>query len=171
MPVTKEQAAMIADLASAARPHGARRWDAPGIVAALAKVRHLELAEVLMAVGRAARDRDLETPAAIGNPSAPCWIERPIERATPEKTTPDTRCGICGHARERCATAPRFADDDHAFEPDFKQRTGSAVEELRDIKAKALMPKPEDTAEVLPIAVGAGGSTTTRVIPPEEATA
>lgn len=137
MPVTKDQAEMIANLATAARPHGSRRWDAPGVMAALGKVRHLELAEVLMAVGRAARDRDLETPAAIGNTAAPCWIERPVERPQPERTTRESRCGICGKSRERCTTAPRFGDDDHAFEPDFKVRQGSAVDELRDIKASA----------------------------------
>lgn len=137
MPVTKPQAEMLATLATAARPHGAPRWDAPGVMAALAKVAHLELAEVMMAVGRAARDRDLDTPAAIGNPAAPCWIERPVERWMPDKTTPEGRCGICGNRRDRCENGPRFADDDHRFEPDFKVRQGSAVPELRDIAAQS----------------------------------
>ena len=42
--------------------------------------------------------------------------------------------------REAHADAQRAlqeADDDHRFEADFKVRQGSAVEELRDIKAKA----------------------------------
>lgn len=138
MPVTKPQAEMLTALAVAARPHGARRWDPAGVMAALAKVRHLDLAEVLMAVGRAARDRTLDTPAAIGNPAAPCWVERPVERWQPEKTTPETRCGICGKPRSACETAPRFADDTHAFEPDFRRPSGSAVDELRDIKAAAM---------------------------------
>lgn len=150
MPVTKDQAEMLAALAVAARPHGARRWDAPGVVAAIGKVKHLELAEVIMAVGRAARDRDLTTPAAIGNPSAPCWIERPVERFVPDKTTPEGRCGVCGKARAVCESAPRFADDDHRFEPDFKVRRGGAVDELRDIKAKTAHPHGDhdtDTTE------------------------
>lgn len=128
---------MLAALAVAARPHGARRWDAPGVIAAIAKVKHLDLAEVIKTVGRAAGDRDLDTPAAIGNTTAPCWIERPIERWTPDKVEIADRCSTCGKSRDRCQNSPRFADDDHVFEPDFKVRAGSAVAELRDIKAKA----------------------------------
>src|SRR5688572_3631479 len=122
MPVTQEQAQWITSLALAARPYGARRWDAAGVMAQLAKVKHLDLAEVMIAAGRAARDRDLETPGALGNPSAPCWVERPVERAAPLKTTPGERCGICSGTRSTCASAPRWADDDHAFEPDFKHK-------------------------------------------------
>lgn len=138
MPVTKPQAEMLASLASAARPHGARRWDTPGVMASLAKVAHLDLAEVMMAVGRAARDRDLETPAAIGNPGAPCWIEKPVERWEPEKTTREERCGECSQPRATCERTPRWGDDDHKFRPDFIVPAGSAVDELRDIKAGAL---------------------------------
>ena len=150
MPVTKPQAEMLAALATAARPHGAPRWDAPGVMAALAAVRHLDLAEVLMAVGRAARDRDLNTPAAIGNTAAPCWVERPVERWMPDKTTAEGRCGVCGKARAVCESAPRFADDDHCFEPDFRRPSGSAVDELRDIKAATAHPHGDhdtDTTE------------------------
>lgn len=120
MPVTQEQAQMITSLVIAARPTGARHWDAAGVMAQLAKVKHLDLAEVMIAAGRAARDRELETPGALGNPSAPSWIERPIERPMPEVTTPEERCGICGKSRVHCESAPRFADDDHVFEADFK---------------------------------------------------
>lgn len=137
MPVTKDQAEMLANLTSAARPHGARRWDAAGVMAQLGKVRNLDLAEVMLACARAARDRDLDTPGAIGNPAAPCWSERPVERWEPDKTTRDQRCGICGKRRDRCENAPRFADDDHRFEPDIRSPGGSAVDELRDIKAKS----------------------------------
>lgn len=138
MPVTKPQAEMLATLAVAARPHGARRWDAPGVMAALLKVRHLELATVGMAVLRAAADRTIDTPGVLGNLGSPCWVERPVERWQPEKTTASDRCGVCGLRRDRCETAPRFADDTHAFEPDFRRPSGSAVDELRDIKAAAM---------------------------------
>ena len=50
MPVTKAQAASLAELAAACRPHGAPRWDAAGIVAAIGKVKHLSLADVALAV-------------------------------------------------------------------------------------------------------------------------
>lgn len=147
MTVTKEQAEMIATLTCAARPYKARRWDPPGVMAALANVRHLDLAEVMMAAGRAARDRDLETPAAIGNPAAPCWIERPIERPRPPRSKPGSLCQTCGHPRERCE-AVRWDGDDHTFEPFTRASDGSAVEELRDIKAKALtMPADNDYQE------------------------
>lgn len=142
MTVTKPQAEMIASLAVAARPHGARRWDTAGVMAALGKVRGLELADVMMAAGRAARDRSLDTPAAIGNTAAPCWVERPVERFVPEKTTAEDRCGVCGKGRGACENGPRFADDEHRFEPDIKVRNGTAVDELRDIKAKAVHGDP-----------------------------
>ena len=73
--------------------------------------------------------------------AGPWWRAAAVDElatAGPDKTTPDQRCGICGKRRDRCENAPRFGDDDHRFEPDFKQRTGSAVDELRDIKASAM---------------------------------
>src|SRR5205085_510653 len=112
MPLTKDQAEMLTALVVAARPVGARRWDGPGVLAALAKVRHLELAEVMMAAGRAARDRDLETPAAIGNTAAPCWIERPVERTVPVKSTPAERCSVSGLPLIECQSRPRYGKDD-----------------------------------------------------------
>lgn len=136
MTVTKDQAEMLATLAAAARPHKASRWDAPGVMAAIAKVRHLELAEVGMAVFRAARDRTVETPAPIGILSSPCWLERPVERPQPPRSKPGSLCQTCGHPRERCE-AVRWDGDDHTFEPFAKPSEGSAVDELRDIKATA----------------------------------
>ncbi|MDF1603377.1 hypothetical protein [Nocardioides sp. YIM 152315] len=141
--MTKPQAEMLATLAVAARPHGARHWDAPGVMAALANIRHLDLAEVMMAVGRAARDRTLETPAAIGNTAAPCWIERPVERWTPTKTTRSDRCGECNKPRDVCERTARWGDDTHEFRPDYIQPAGSAVDELRDIKHAAMAAKEE----------------------------
>ena len=119
MPLTDDDIRLLAWQARRARPHGAPRWDEPGIAAALTKVRHLDLAEVMMATARAARDRDLDTPAAIGNTAAPCWIERPIERWTPDKTIASERCGECSHPRHdgQCPRCP--AIDTHDFTPDF----------------------------------------------------
>lgn len=146
MPLTDDDIRLLAWQARRARPHGARRWDEAGITAALAKVRHLDLAEVMMAVGRAARDRDLETPAAIGNTAAPCWVERPIERWAPAKVTRSDRCGECSQPRDVCERTPRWGDDDHEFRPDWLAPSGSAVDELRDIKAKHTTSAEEATA-------------------------
>jgi hypothetical protein len=65
MTFTRDQAQMLATLATACRPNGARRWDPAGVMAALEKLRDRDLAEVIMATVRAARDRDVETPGVI----------------------------------------------------------------------------------------------------------
>lgn len=174
MPVTKDQAEMIATLAVAARPHGARRWDAPGVMAAMSRVRHLDLAEVMMAVARAARDSELNTPAPIGNPAALCWIERPVERFEPDKTTAEDRCGICGRSRGRCESAPRHADDDHSFESDFKtKRDGEVVSQIvTAVKAEVAptaeptdRPKPDATEQRDPRVQAARDAVTTNPTP------
>lgn len=103
MPVTKPEAQMLTTLAVACRPAHAPRWDEPGIMAAIAKVTHLALADVMMTVARAAADRSLEKPAAIGNPAAPCWRERVAEpgpRALPPK--PGHACLTCGRHLDAC---------------------------------------------------------------------
>lgn len=103
MPVTKDDAVRLADLAVAIRPHGARRWDKPGIVAAIGRVKDLHLADVAMAVIRAADDRSLETPGAIGNPSAPCWADRRPDRPQVRVSAdPLSTCGICGRDEGFC---------------------------------------------------------------------
>jgi hypothetical protein len=103
MPVTKDQATALTELAAAIRPHGARRWDKPGIYAAIGKVRDMNLADVAMAVIRAADDRSLETPGAIGNPSAPCWADKRIDRPQPiTPYDPLATCGVCGKDEGHC---------------------------------------------------------------------
>lgn len=96
MPVTKPEAQMLATLALAMRPHGAPRWEAPGVMAALAKVAHMPLADVVCAVARAASDRTLQTPGPIGNPQSPCWRERPAEKVAPRNPTSGNACWTCG---------------------------------------------------------------------------
>ena len=106
---------MLAALACAARPHGARRWDPPGVMAALANVRHLDLAEVTKATMNAAANGALATPGAIGNPSSEVWRTY----ANPTATTSggfdrgDT-CGVCGKSRHDCERNPH---GEHEFEP------------------------------------------------------
>ncbi len=88
MPVSDQWAERLTVLAQDLRPHGARRWDAPGVLAHIRKVQHLALGDVTMAVTRAACDRTLDTPAAISNTRSSAWRERVAEQ-------PTTRPVIC----------------------------------------------------------------------------
>lgn len=111
MPVTDQQARAIVYLTKQARDqlHGARNWDEPGIAAAIAKVTHLHLVDVTNAAMRAADDRDLATPGAIGNPAAPCWRERNVDRVVHAAPIPPAElCDVCGK--------PLHPTIDHPFE-------------------------------------------------------
>ena len=57
MPVTDQQARAIAYLATHARPHGARHWDEPGLLAAIKRISTWNLAEATIEVITAARLR------------------------------------------------------------------------------------------------------------------
>lgn len=110
MPVDKPQAQMLATLAVACRPHGAPRWDEAGTLAAIAKVRHLALADVAHAVIRAAEDRDARTPAVIASTASLHWRETRTDRPAPLiPGNAETCCHKCGKVRERHAAA------DHEF--------------------------------------------------------
>lgn len=150
MTVTKDQAQMLATLAVAARPTGAPRWDAPGVVAAIGNVRHLALSDVMRAVSYAAEDRGLKTPGAIGNITAPCWRTRTADDVRPAAVTREQRCGVCSKPRERCAIG-RVADDDHSFEPDLRRDAGidvaATVEALKAEVEPTREPTPKPTAE------------------------
>lgn len=92
--------------------HGASNWHPDGIKAAVAKVAHLHFADVVMAAVRAADDRSLDTPGAIGNPSAPCWQERRTDRPQPKSYDLGPICGWCdlpeGDARALHGTDHEF---------------------------------------------------------------
>jgi len=115
MPLTKEQGQMLTTLALACRPVGAPRWDAAGVMAAIGKVAHLALADVILAVTRAASDRTAETPGVIAATNSTHWRERVGEsvRPSPPKLAeacpshpayPATNCGGC--AADRLAGDP-----------------------------------------------------------------
>lgn len=108
MPVTHDQAQQLASLACAIRPYGARRWDAPGVMAALGHVKELDLAEVAMVVIAGAADRTLDTPAAIGNTKSPLWLGRWRNADKVEVRPPydaSTFCEWSGRPMDRCAGA------------------------------------------------------------------
>lgn len=112
--IEKHQADALAALAVACRPYGALKWDPAGVVAAIAKVKHLGLADVAMAVIRAASDRDAKTPGVITATNSLHWREKlsePRARRTPYD--PQHTCGVCGFAEDECRM--RWAED-HEFE-------------------------------------------------------
>lgn len=117
MTVTKDQAESLTALALACRPHGARHWDGPGILAAIGKVKHLALADVAAAVIRAAADRTVETPGVIANPKSPCWRERIADPSTKPTFRPPMKAEECrthaGQWADSCSAcaADRLAGD------------------------------------------------------------
>lgn len=130
----------LVDLALSCRPYGSPRWNPAGVKAALRKVQELELGEVMKAVVRAAEDRELVTPGAIGNTDSPVWRERNDYRTKPllpaEPTTVAQRvtagagslCSICSQHEQRCR---ELWADDHAFESiDDARRRADKIDPL-----------------------------------------
>ena len=95
MPVTKDQAHMLAALAVAARPYGAPHWDAPGVVAVLAKLADRALADVTMALMRAASDPAARTPGVLLAAGSSYWSERVTPQMAPRPPHPSEACGVC----------------------------------------------------------------------------
>lgn len=102
MPVTRDQAHMLAALAIACRPTGAPKWDAPGVVAAIGKVANLLLADVAHATLRAAEDATALTPGVIAATASVHWRERSPHRTTPGPPTREQACLTCGAWLESC---------------------------------------------------------------------
>ena len=112
--IEKHHADALAALAVACRPYGAPQWDPVGVTAAIAKVKHLGLADVAMAVIRAASDRDAKTPGVITATNSLHWREKLTEPSTKrEPYDPQHTCGVCGFAEADCRA--RW-EGDHEFE-------------------------------------------------------
>jgi hypothetical protein len=102
MPLTDQDIRALVHLAVACRPKGAPRWDEQGIFASIAKVRQLHLADVALAVIRAADDAGAKTPGVIANTSAPNWQERSAPRPAPiEHYDRRVHCDVCGKTADR----------------------------------------------------------------------
>lgn len=112
MTITKDQAQMIATLAVAARPHGARRWDHTGVMAALAKVADRNLAAVTMATIRAASDRDVDTPGVIPTNGSHWTESAAVTTFVPQKFDRAGCCSVCSMSETACRM--RWAGD-HEF--------------------------------------------------------
>lgn len=92
MTVTQSQAQMLTTLATACRPHGARRWNSAGVTAAIKAVADRSLPEVVMAVIRAAADRNVDSPGVIPT-NGPHWAESAaVRQFVPEPPEP-CHCG------------------------------------------------------------------------------
>ena len=102
MPVTKDQAHMLASLAVACRPYGAPHWDAPGVVAVLAKLADRALADVAMALLRAASDAAAQTPGVLTAPASIHWRERLTPQSAPRAPRAGESCGVCGKHLDGC---------------------------------------------------------------------
>ncbi len=113
MTITKPQAQMLATLAAACRPTGARRWDTAGTMAALERLHDRDLGEVIMATIRAARDRDVDSPGVLPT-AGPHWQERLVPAAfVPRTLDAGERCSVCSMSEPACRM--RHSVDDHEF--------------------------------------------------------
>jgi len=102
MPLTDQDIRALVHLAVQCRPHGAPRWDEQGIFTSIAKVRTMQLADVALAVIRAANDANAKTPGVIANTSAPNWKERSAPRPAPiEHYDRLAHCDVCGKTADR----------------------------------------------------------------------
>lgn len=114
MPVTREQAQMLTALAVASRPTGAPRWDEAGVMAEIAKVKERHLADVILAVIRAADDRTAKTPGVISATGSTHWRERGGgERLAPQREPFDYAgcCAVCSLPEAKC----RAVWQDHQY--------------------------------------------------------
>jgi hypothetical protein len=152
MTVTQPQAQMLTTLALACRPHGAPRWDAPGVMAAIKRVAHLRLADVTRAVTRAAEDTLLDTPAPIGIPTSPCWADHTLDdRPTREPWNSGTFCDVTGQPMERCRR--NWDDHEHVTAAEAEaRRTTRPLDVRRTVDAlktmTALDPRPVPEEEL-----------------------
>ena len=112
MPLNDQDIRALSYLAARCRPPHAPRWDEAGIAAAIAKVKHLHLADVALSVIRAADDAKAETPGVIANTQAPNWQERGVRAVPHEPYDRHTFCGICGQTQSRCESNPHA---EHTF--------------------------------------------------------
>lgn len=112
--IDQQQQRAIAYLAARMRPTGSTPWDEPGIVASLAPLAHMQLAEVVMAVTRAASNPAAKTPGVIAVVTGEHWRERVTPRTA---VRPPKRGEECEHHPGRfgdnCAgcAADRLAGD------------------------------------------------------------
>lgn len=92
MPITQEQAQMITTLALACRPHGARHWDAAGVMANIRKISNWNLAQAIEHVIRHASDAKALSPGVIAKDFTPAAIASPRDRRGDLPPRKDEEC-------------------------------------------------------------------------------
>lgn len=97
---TTEQQRAIAYITRAVRANtpACPAFDEPGIMAALTRVQHINLAIVAMAAIRCAADPSIKTPAMIGDPSSSVYRERVGPDSGRRNPRPLDSCHRCGNA-------------------------------------------------------------------------
>jgi hypothetical protein len=112
MTVTKDQAQMLATLACASRPTGARQWKHDDVMAEIAKVSGRSLPAVICAVTRAAMDRNAQRPSVIASAGSHWGDTMLATDWTPNFVDRVDRCSVCSHTETVCRM--RWAGD-HDF--------------------------------------------------------
>jgi hypothetical protein len=116
MTVTKDQAQMLATLACASRPTGARQWNPAKVMVEIGtlRARGLSLGAIACAVFRCAMDRNVEREGCISSPGSHWSDTRIAEVFVPQVMDSRERCSICSMAEPSCRM--RHSVDDHEFE-------------------------------------------------------
>lgn len=136
MPLTDQDIRALTYLAARCRPSGAPRWDEAGIAAAITKVRHLHLTDVVMAAIQGADDEKAVTPGVIANTSSPNWQVRPVRPPALAPYDPTTACDICSLPEHRHTP---LSGHDWISAHDAARR--------RDTTPKPPLPRRHDTEE------------------------
>jgi len=148
MPVTKDQAQMLAALAVACRPTGAPKWDEPGVIAAIKKHAGLHLADVIHATIRAAEDRTAASPGVLGSTAAAHWRERTPERETFRPPRADEMCQT--HGAGYIDTCPGCRADELAAEKVQPRRGPRATPTPEYLAARQALRNHEETTMSTP---------------------
>ena len=113
MTVTPEQAQMLATLAIACRPNGARQWQPDAVMAEIAKIRDRSLGSVILATVRAAMDRNAQRPEVISSGGSHWGDTMLTTDWVPNAVPRESRCSVCSLSETACRI--RWAHD-HDFE-------------------------------------------------------
>lgn len=145
-PMTREQAETLA-----AHVHGLRPdWDPQGIMAQLAKVRHMPLDQIEAACQRATENHMRRTPVEIGDPSSLAWLT-PVKVQSKRNPHRDEACETCGKTRVDCErTEARMpAELAHQFRPvgqEVTERVTAATPRVQVLK-RAMHARPDTQVE------------------------